>query len=162
MSICWQRGSEIVQGHGARSQFIAMYHVMVAQQSFYVICPVQFLASGELGAADMARAWHRDEWFTQGDAWYFFARAPHSKGQESYPACWSAAVCTCADALQQFTQTLCRSAVPLRVRLSRLCSIALTCSERFSAERIRFLFFQCGRCLHSSAASRRSKSFVDC
>ena len=23
------------------------------------------------GAADMARAWHRDEWFTQGDAWYF-------------------------------------------------------------------------------------------
>ena len=60
-----------MQGHGARSQFIAMYHVTVAQQRFYAICAVQFLAFGELGAADMARAWHRDEWFTQGDAWYF-------------------------------------------------------------------------------------------
>ena len=117
---------------------------------------------GELGAADMARAWHRDEWFTQGDAWYFFARAPHSKGQESYPACWSAAVCTCTDALQQFTQTLCRSALPLRVRLSMLCSIALPCSQRLSAGRIRLLCSECARCLCCAAALWRSRSCTDC
>ena len=58
----------------ALDTFIAMYHVMVAQQSFYVICAVQFVACWE--AADMARTWHRDEWFTQGDAWYLLNDLP--------------------------------------------------------------------------------------
>ena len=32
-------------------------------------------------------------WCFWGDAWYFFAWAPHSESQESYPECWFAAVC---------------------------------------------------------------------
>ena len=155
----------------ALDTFIAMYHVMVAQQSFYVICAVQFLAclSPMCPWSVVWQAGGQQTWLEHGiemsgsrkEMHGIFSRAPHSKGQESYPACWSAAVCTCTDALQQFTQTLCRSALPLRVRLSMLCSIALPRSERLSAGRIQLLLFECGRCLRCAAALCRSRSCTD-
>ena len=66
----------------ALDTFIAMHHVMVAQQRFLChLCrailgvPFTYVSlerrSASWGAGDMARARHRDEWLTQGGAWYF-------------------------------------------------------------------------------------------
>ena len=79
----------ILQGLGT---FIAMHHVMVAQQSFYFTCALQFV--GRQAGGQETWLGHGIE--TSGSrkrCMVFFARAPRSVSQESYPGCWSAAVC---------------------------------------------------------------------
>ena len=119
--------------------------IYVAQQGFYVICAVRFWAClSPMSYVSLARAWQRDGRLTQGDACFF---------QERLTQRIQSPILT-----QRVTSASLRGSRFTRM----LCSIALPCSQRLSAGRIRLLCFECGRCLSCAAASRRSQSCIDC